>query len=104
MMTAQEFEEFIGRQRFHRAVTAKRNPHEYIVRYKNVIGTDEEFIRAVLFIRQNGFKIVFWGREYIVYCLHNRFYWTMGDAIDETTILNRNDLNDYTLTLRSNFE
>jgi len=104
MMSEKEFEEFIGKQRFRRAVTAQRNRHEYIVRYKTVVGTDEEFVKAVLFIRQKGFKIVFWGQEYIVYCLNNHLYWTMGNAIEETTILNRNDLNDYVLTLRSKFE
>ena len=104
MMNEQEFAEFIGRQRFKRAITASRNPHEYIVRHKTVIGTDEEFIKAVLFIRQRGFKITFWKREYVVYCLDNRFYWTMEDDISETSILNRNDLNDYVLTLRSKFE
>lgn len=104
MMTEKEFEEFIGRQKFRRAVTAQRNPHEYIVRNKNVIGTDEEFIRACYFIRQNGFKIRFWGSDYIVYCLNNRFYWTIEDNIQDTNVLNRNDLNDYTLTLRSKFE
>ena len=103
-MNEKQFEEFVEKQKWRKASTAQRNPHEYIVRYKTVCGTDEEFIEAVLFIRQNGFKIVFWNREYIVYALNNRFYWTMGDEIENTTILNRNDLNDYILTLRSKFE
>ena len=105
-MDEKEFEQFINSQRFRRAITAERNPHEYIVRFKTVCGSDEDFVRAVYFIRQNGFKINFWGREYTVYALHNRFYWAMGssDEIEDITILNRNDLNDYVLTLRSKYE
>lgn len=103
-MNDKQFEEFVEKQNWRKAITAQRNPHEYIVRYKTVCGTDEEFIDAALFIRQNGFKIVFWNREYIVYALNNRFYWTMEDKIEDTVVLNRNDLNDYILTLRSKFE
>lgn len=103
-MTSHEFEEFIAKQQFITARTAKRNPHEYIVRHKTVVGTDEEFEQAVIFIRENGFKINFWKRQYIVYHLNGRLYWTMGSPLEETTILNRNNLNDYILTLRSRHE
>ena len=103
-MNEKQFEEFVEKQKWRKAITAQRNPHEYIVRHKNICGTDEEFIEAAMFVRQNGFKIVFWNREYIVYALNNRFYWTMEENIQETNVFNRNDLNDYVLTLRSKFE
>ena len=76
MMDTHEFEEFIRKQKFRKAVTAKRNPHEYTIR-KDVVGTDKEYIDACRFIRMNGFTIRFWRQEDIVYCLDKRFYWTI---------------------------
>lgn len=94
-MTLEEFKDFVDRQAFRKAITAQKNPHEYIIRHKGVKGTDEEFVEAVLFIRKNGFKVMFWKKEYIVYYLDGHFYWTMGDKIENTVILNRNDQDNY---------
>lgn len=94
-MTYEQFKAFIERQSFTKAKTAVRNPHEYIVRHKSVNGSDEEFVAVVEFIRENGFHLSFWQKDYIVFPLDGHFYWTQGNPIPETTILNRNDLNDY---------
>lgn len=94
-MTLSEFKDFVDRQRWIFAKTyAENSPHEYIVRGQ-LDGTDEDFIDAVQFIRHHGFKLMYWKSMYVVYHLEGHFYWTMGDTLDNTRILNRNDLNDY---------
>lgn len=98
-MTEVEFRDFISKQTFRKAVTAKRNPHAYIVRHKSVVGTDDEFVDAVMFIREHGFEIMLWGKRYTVYYLDGHFYWTMGDPIETTIILNQNNVCDYEVTI-----
>lgn len=92
-MTAKEFREFIEKQNFRNAVTARRNPHAYIVRSKSVNGTDADFDAAAEFINKYGFKITFWGVEYTVFHMGSHFYWVIDD------ILNRNNLCDYVVTI-----
>jgi len=68
------------------AKTMSEWPHEYIVQGR----VDEDlFNQLVQFIRENGYKGVFYQKA-ITYYDHKEFiYWTMGAPIEETTIINR---------------
>lgn len=93
--TEQDFKEFVDRQQWTYAKTyAANSPHEYIVR-EHFDGSQKDFANAVQFIRDHGFKLMYWKKKYVVYHLEGHFYWTMGEPIPVTRVLNRNDLNDY---------
>ena len=77
---------------------ADRAPHEYIVREK-AAGEDQEFADAVVYIREHGFPMRFWGTEYIYIYLDGRFYWTMGEPVEETIIINRCRVGDCEITI-----
>lgn len=100
-MNYEEFGAFIERQRWVFAKTySKFAPHEYIVRNK-VDGTDKEFVEVVEFIREKGFPAYF-GRQLHIYLQYKgRYYWTMGDPIPETIILNRCEIDDYVTAMRA---
>jgi len=67
---------------------AKTAPHEYAVREKNP-SLEDEFVYFVKFIRKHGYKEMFWNKAYTCYDVGEWKYWTMGNPIDETTIINR---------------
>ena len=60
-------------------------PPEYIVRDR----VDEDrFVQLVEHIRRYGYEGKFY-RQSITYFDDGMVYWTMGDPVDETTIVNR---------------
>jgi len=71
------------------AKTMPTNPHEYTLR-KNW-ENDLDFIKAVQFIRDNGYSLSWWGRLYTCYDLDGKRYWTMGDPMETTRLINRAD-------------
>jgi len=61
-------------------------PHEYIVRGR----VDENlFIRLVEHIRTFGYEGNFYSKTLTYFDEDGMVYWTMGDPIGETTIVNR---------------
>ena len=65
---------------------AKTWPHEYIVRDK----VDEnKFVEFVRHIRANGYLGKFYTTDITYLDYSNMVYWTMGEPINETTIINR---------------
>ena len=65
---------------------AKKWPHEYIVR-DNV---DETlFVKLVEHIRANGYTGKFYKMDITYFDEDGMVYWTMGDPIETTTIINR---------------
>ena len=70
-------------------------PHEYYVKDKLDEEGKDEFVWFVEFIRDYGFQCMFAGKEHTYYELDGYYYWTMGDPIDETIILNRCKVEDY---------
>jgi hypothetical protein len=90
--------DFINKFKWTYAKTyAKICPHEYIV--KDNIDQDQwdGFVEAVAFIREKGFTAKYKSRSGEYYILDDRYYWTMGAPVKETTILNRAKLSDYQL-------
>ncbi len=93
-MTDEEIRKFILENHWIFAKTyAKTLPHEYVVR-KNVKKHFNEFVLA---IRNRGFKACFLDTEYIYLRFDGYFYWTMGNSVNETIIINRAHTNDYDL-------
>lgn len=68
------------------AKTMPQNPHHYILR-KNC--DDNAFDSVVDFIRKNGYKESFKGRNYTMFNANGYKYWTMGAPISETILVNR---------------
>ena len=57
---------------------------------------DEEFVRAAMFIRTKG-AVEWWpdaysGRPYVALNLGGHHYWTMGDPMSSTILINRKKL------------
>lgn len=70
------------------AKTYRTIPHEYIVRGKCEL-TDSEFVEFVHAQRDYGVKER-WGKYNFPYLYIDGYkYWTMGDTIDNTIIINR---------------
>jgi len=87
----------LGAQKWIYAKTMPKNPHDYCLR-KN-FKSDDDFVYAVQFIRDNGIKLSWEGRSYIYLYLNGYRYWTMGCAI------NKPDGSHYTILInRSKYE
>ena len=68
------------------AETMPEWPHEYIVRNK----VDEElFVQMAHHIRTFGYPGKFYTKEITYFEEDGLIYWTMGNPIEETTIINR---------------
>ena len=96
-MNHEEFKEFIERNSWTYAKTyAAFCPHEYVV--KDRLSEDEKLVfeQIVSFIREKGFVAIY-GRKgpnrYYTVDLH--YYWTMGEPVEATNILNRAKITDY---------
>lgn len=61
-------------------------PHEYIVREKVNRDLFESLARH---IRQHGFEGQFYKRVLTYFAADGLLYWTMGEPIEKTTIINR---------------
>lgn len=61
-------------------------PHEYIVKDQ----VDEDlFMLLVQHIRSQGYEAKFYDKTFTYYDHGGMVYWTMGEPIGETTIINR---------------
>ena len=81
-----EVKQFIEKSKWTYAKTMPDWPHYYIVRSK----VDENlFIKLVEHIRQYGYPGNFYNKSITYYEEDGLIYWTMGNPINETTIINR---------------
>ena len=87
---------FFNKQSWTFAKTyANKAPHEYIVRSK-INGTDEEFMRSVIFILHKGFTMHYWNYSNKYFFLDGHQYWVMRDDEDDpTTVINRCNVDEY---------
>jgi hypothetical protein len=61
-------------------------PHEYIVRSR----VDEElFVSFVTHIRSHGYQGCFYRKAITYFDEAGMTYWTMGNPVEQTTIINR---------------
>lgn len=65
------------------------NPHHYTLRAK---WEDADFVWVVETIRAHGYVETFKGRPYTLFAIGGFKYWTMGNPIEETTLINRKTL------------
>ena len=107
------FRNYVSRFNWTNAKTFENfAPHEYILVFpcwklkedKKCDGESEacaeckakrdEFEKQILFIREYGERCKMQNKVYTVYCLDGRQYWTMGDPIFYTWVLNRALIDD----------
>lgn len=86
-MTPQEIGDFIDAHEWTFAKSMPKMPHFYVVRDK--CRSELEFVRFVLHIRMHGEDRRFWKKNYRYLDVRNYSYWTMGNPINNTTIINR---------------
>jgi hypothetical protein len=84
---SEELKGFINGEKWIFAKTyAETWPHHYIIRDR----VDEElFKKLVEHIRRFGYEGPFYNKKYIYFEEDEYVYWTMGEPIEETTIINR---------------
>lgn len=86
-MTAEEFQEFCDSVEWHWSKTYERTfPHWYCVREE--VG-DAKFEEAVKFIREHHIKRFFFKKVFGYYDCGEYTFWTMGNPIERTRIINR---------------
>ena len=77
---------FVDQEAWTFAKTMPKWPHEYIVRDR----VDRDlFIRLVQHIREHGYEGQFYSRSITYFDEDGMTYWTMGEPVDETIIINR---------------
>lgn len=72
------------------AKTMPHNPHHYTLRKKWM--QDADFVWVVEMIRRHGYVENFKGRPYTLLNVNGHKYWTMGNPIEETTLINRKEI------------
>ncbi len=91
-MEIEDIKNWLDKHAWTFAKTMKEMPHEYIVKDKLSEKDKEMFVKVVIFIRENGYKESFGSKKYTYYNFGEYKYWTMGDKIEKTIILNRTNL------------
>lgn len=81
-----ELRKFIDSTRWTFAKTMPAWPHEYILRDRVDSALFDALVRH---IRQYGFEGQFYQRVLTYFAEDGLLYWTMGEPIDETIIINR---------------
>lgn len=87
MMFSTDLKAFVRQQKWTFAKTyASSWPHEFIVRDS----VDEDlFVQLVRHIRKYGYDGKFYRKNITYFDEEGLVYWTMGEPVDETTIVNR---------------
>ena len=86
-MTLQEFLDFVKAHDWVYAKSMPTIPHTYVV--KTSCRDIDEFYRAVMYIRQHGTPRKFYSKTFIYLDCAPYTYWTMGNPLDVTKIINR---------------
>ena len=95
------FAEFVADNNWIFAKTyADRAPHEYVVKDKLDDRYRELFPELVIYIRENGFPAFFGNKEHVYLYYDKHYYWTMGDPVEDTVIINRCRYDDYRINTR----
>ena len=73
---------------------AKSAPHSYTVR-DWVLDLEDDFSKMVELIREYGRAERFYSKVYYYLYLDGQKYWTMGDPVDTTILINRCEWGNY---------
>jgi len=87
-MTPERIQAFITGNRWTFAKTMPQWPHEYVVRGETST-PEAEFVAFAEHIRVAGYPKRFGRATYVYFDVDGWAYWTMGNPIPETTIINR---------------
>jgi hypothetical protein len=79
-------EAFIEKAPWRFARTMPDEPHEYTLRGET---PDDDFEAFVLLIRRRGYQASYGGRTYDYLNISGWRYWTMGEPVEKTTLINR---------------
>jgi len=80
--------QYITKVEWINAKTYKTAPHEYTLKSAKP-ELELEFISFVKFIRSNGYDSQFQGKSYRYLDINGYQYWTMGNSVEETILINR---------------
>jgi len=89
-MTEDNIREFIAAHTWTFAKSMPKIPHFYVVRDK--CRSDEEFVRVVTYMRKHGEARPFFRKTYTYFDIDGWSYWTMGNPLWDTTIINRSEI------------
>ena len=64
-------------------------PHEYLLKKTLDIADKLVFEKFVMHIREHGYKKRFFNRIYIYFDIDGKSYWTMGQPLEKTILINR---------------
>ena len=81
-----EIKAFINSSKWTYAKTMPEWPHYYIVRPS---GNEAMFVKTVEHIRAHGYEGRFYHQKNMYFDDDEYTYWTMGNPIAETTVINR---------------
>jgi hypothetical protein len=82
--------DFIRGAKWQFAKTMPWHPHSYTVRrWHTERGTEETFECFVLHIREHGYEDSFGKRRFVYFDVGPFRFWSMGNPLAETTIVNR---------------
>lgn len=98
-LTVADFRAFVDSQTWVFAKSMPAHPHWYVIRadYKrgqsryngSKTPQDAQFVAVVMFVRRHGVLLAYGRSWYCCYDLDGFRYWTMGDPIERTWVLNR---------------
>ena len=86
-MDEQKVADLFEVKKWHFAKTMPTIPHFYVRRKE--WGDDKEFNEVVLFLRQNSVAEKWYRRTFHYYYHGGWKYWTMGEPVNETQVINR---------------
>jgi hypothetical protein len=81
-----DFADFVNRHKLQFARTMPANPHEYTLRRGDPNATFDD---AVRYIREHGCVEQYAGKPYKTLCFGDYKYWTMGEPLPQTILINR---------------
>jgi hypothetical protein len=79
-------EAFVEKAPWRFARTMPDEPHEYTLRGET---PDDDFDAFVLLLQRRGFPGTYRGRDYTYLNISGWRYWTMGEPVEKTTLINR---------------
>jgi hypothetical protein len=88
-ITDEDMREFIASVRWQFAKTMADIPHEYTVKFWLDKPGLEMFYRVVIHIRHHGYDEKFGRKTFRYYDLDGFKYWTMGNSLHVTKLINR---------------
>jgi hypothetical protein len=86
-MAVPELSAFVERNAWSFARTMPKHPHEYVLLWK--CSSERDFFRFAMTIRRYGYDENFFTKRIRYMDLCGRRYWTMGDLLETTWVLNR---------------